>query len=75
MGNKDTNNPLWGLLGFFIPIAGFVLYLVWRYERIKEGKYALVGAIIGAIVQISAGIIIRIFLIDLFIDYFGYFTF
>ena len=73
MGNQDTNNPLWGLLGFFVPIAGVVLYLVWRYERIKDGKYALVGAIIGAIIQISLSILLRVFLIDLLISWYTYF--
>lgn len=73
MGNKDTNNPLWGVFGFFIPIAGLVLYLVWRFERINDGKYALIGAIIGAIIQLSLSILLRLFLFDLLIQWFNYF--
>ena len=73
MGNQDTNNPLWGLLGFFVPIVGIVLYLVWRYERIKDGKYALIGAIIGAVVQLSLSILLRVYLIDLLINWIYYF--
>jgi len=68
MGNKDTKNPLWALLGFFVPIAGIVLYLVWRYERINDGKYALIGAIIGAIIQLSLSILLRVYLLDLLIS-------
>jgi urea transporter len=68
MSNQDTNNPLWGLLGFIVPIAGIVLYLVWRFERIRDSKYALIGAIIGAVIQLAASIALRFFLFDLFID-------
>lgn len=70
MGNKDTNNPLCGVFGFIIPIAGLVLYFVWRFERINDGKYALIGAIIGAIVQFSLSILLRLFLFDLLIQCF-----
>lgn len=73
MKNQDTNNPLWGLLGFFVPIAGVVLYLVWRFERIKDAKYALIGAIIGAIIQLALSIILRVFLIELLINWLSYF--
>jgi urea transporter len=74
MGNKDTANPLWGLFGFFIPIAGLVLYLVWRFDRIKDGKYALYGAILGAIIQLGISILLRIFLFDFLLEFFGFFS-
>ena len=72
MGNHDTNNPVWGILGFFIPIAGVVLYLVWRYERIKDAKHALTGAIIGGVIQLAMSIALRVFLFDLLIEGFNY---
>jgi len=72
MGNKDTNNPLWGVIGFFLPIVGVILYLVWRYERVKDGNYAFIGAIIGGIIQLVLSILLRVFLFDLLIQWFNY---
>lgn len=47
MSNVDKNNPLWGLLGFFLPAAGFVLFLVWRQEQPNDARHALWGGIVG----------------------------
>jgi Tfp pilus assembly protein PilN len=50
MGNQDMNEKLWGVLGFFIPLAGLVLYLVWRQERPQDARYAKNGMIWGFVV-------------------------
>ena len=46
----------WGLLGFFIPLAGLILYLVWRTDyprRAKSvGKGALVSVILYAVIVV-----------------------
>lgn len=52
--NPDDRSSFgWGLLGFFIPLAGLILYLVWRTEyplRAKSvGKGALVSVILYAV--------------------------
>ncbi len=48
----------WALLGFFIPIVGLILYLVWKNEypmRARSaGKGALVSVILGVIVYVIA---------------------
>lgn len=75
VGNKDTQNPLWGILGFIVPLAGLVLFLVWRYERIKDAKYALLGAIIGATIQLALSIVLRIYIIDWMVGHFGLISF
>lgn len=36
----------WGILGFFVPLAGLVLYLVWRNDKPKDAKAAGIGALI-----------------------------
>ncbi|HPO53701.1 MAG: zinc ribbon domain-containing protein [Clostridiales bacterium] len=54
---RDTGNPLWGLLGFFFPIVGLILFLVWRDDRPKDSK----SAGIGALVSLIMGIVVVIF--------------
>ena len=55
--NPDDRSSFgWGLLGFFIPLAGLILYLVWRTEyplRAKSvGKGALVSVILYAVLVV-----------------------
>ncbi len=61
MTNQDTDNRLWGLLGFFLPPAGIVLFLVWRYEKPKDARHALRGGIAGlvfwVVIRVAVGII------------------
>ena len=45
----DTGGLEWGVLGFFIPFAGLVLYLIWREEKPKTARIAGKGALISAI--------------------------
>lgn len=40
----------WAILGFFVPIAGLVLYLSWRDEKPKTAKIAGIGALISVII-------------------------
>lgn len=44
---EDKGGFLWGLLGFFVPVAGLVLYLVWKYDKPKTARAAGIGAIIS----------------------------
>ncbi|MBP3635324.1 MAG: zinc ribbon domain-containing protein [Bacilli bacterium] len=39
----------WGVLGFFIPLAGLILFLVWKTDRPKDSKAAGIGALIGMV--------------------------
>ncbi len=56
--SNDENPFIWGLLGFFVPVAGLILYLVWKQEKPKSAKAAGIGALIGSI-----GIILIILII------------
>lgn len=53
---QDTGNIGWGVLGFFIPLVGLILYLIWKDEKPKTAKVAGKGALIGFIVSIVGGI-------------------
>lgn len=49
----------WGLLGFCVPVAGLLVYLIWKDTRPLTAGTAGTGAIIGVIVDI---VIVIIFL-------------
>ncbi len=49
--DQGTQSFLWGLLGFFVPVAGLILYLVWNDERPEDAKAAGMGALISVIVS------------------------
>lgn len=54
---KDSGNSGWGVLGFFFPLIGLILYLVWKDDQPKNSKMAGKGALIGVIVNVILGII------------------
>lgn len=54
---QDTGSMGWGVLGFFLPLVGLILFLVWQDTRPKDAKMAGKGALIGVIVSIVCGIV------------------
>lgn len=48
---QAENGPafLWGLLGFFIPIAGLILFLIWKDTKPKSAKAAVIGTLVNII--------------------------
>ncbi len=60
--NNDKGNIGWAILGFFFPVMGLVLFLVWKNTRYGDAKNAGIGALVGFIVPfIIPMIIIAIF--------------
>ena len=57
----DNGGLGWGLLGFFIPIAGLILYLIWMDTKPKTAKAVGIGALASVIVGIILYVIIFIF--------------
>ena len=53
----DDNNALWGIIGFCVPIAGLILFIVWNQERPSNAK----AAGLGALVNVGLGFIVVIF--------------
>ncbi|MCR4593787.1 MAG: zinc ribbon domain-containing protein [Clostridiales bacterium] len=47
---EDTGNAGWGVLGFFFPLVGLILFLVWKDTRPNDSKMAGKGALIRVIV-------------------------
>lgn len=48
------------MLGFFIPLVGLILYLVWKDEKPKSAKRAGKGALVSVILYL---IVIAIYVI------------
>ncbi len=55
--SSDTGSAMWTFLGFFVPIIGLVLYLIWKDTRPNDAKNAGKGALIGFIVSIAFSIL------------------
>lgn len=49
---NDSGSFGWAVLGFFIPIVGLVLYLVWRDQKPLSAKKAGIGALVSVITGI-----------------------
>ena len=50
---QNTGSSIgWGILGFFIPIVGLILFLIWKNDRPSDAKAAGIGALINVIMGI-----------------------
>lgn len=57
--------PIWGLIGFFIPFVGLILFCVWIKTKPKEAKAAGIGALARVmfyIFYIGIGLFFRLIL-------------
>lgn len=45
--SEDSGSAGWGVLGFFIPIVGFILWLVWKDDKPKCSKAAGIGCLVS----------------------------
>lgn len=48
----DKGGFLWGLLGCCVPIAGLILFLVWKQTKPKTAKAAGIGALVSVILAV-----------------------
>lgn len=63
---EDDGNIGWGFLGFFVPIAGLVLYLIWKDKAPKNARMAGKGALISVIIEAVSVVVMLIIYICLF---------
>lgn len=54
----DNGGFLWGLLGCCIPIAGLILFLVWKDTKPKTAKAAGIGALVSVVLAIVYYIVV-----------------
>jgi hypothetical protein len=48
----DKGSVGFGILSFFIPLVGLILFLVWHKEKPRKAKSAGIGALIGMVANI-----------------------
>lgn len=64
--DNDSGSFGWAVLGFFLPIVGLILYLVWRDQKPlsakKAGMGALVSVIVGIVLSVLWFILMAVFL-------------
>jgi uncharacterized membrane protein (DUF485 family) len=58
--SEDTSSLGFAILGFFIPLVGLILFLIYEGKKPKRAKSASKGALIGFITEIVLSIILVI---------------
>lgn len=58
--SEDSLSLGFAILGFFIPIVGLILFLIYEEKKPKRAKSAIKGALIGFITEIVLAIILVI---------------
>ena len=62
VAENDSSSFEWALLGFCIPLVGFILWLVWKDSTPLKAKSAGKGALVRVIASIVLWVIYFIFL-------------
>lgn len=58
---KDENGKVgWGILSFFFPIVGLILFCVWRKDRPKTAKVCGITALVSFILAIILEVIMQV---------------
>lgn len=50
--SSETSGFGFGVLGFFFPLIGFILFLVYLNDKKKASKASLIGCIVGIVVKV-----------------------
>ncbi|WP_240542194.1 hypothetical protein [Bifidobacterium sp. CP2] len=56
---SDSGSFGWTVLGFFVPLVGFILFFVWRNSRPSNAHRCRNGAIAGMAANIILGLVLR----------------
>lgn len=67
----DAPSTGYGVLGFFFPIVGLILFLVWQDSYPKRGKSAGKGALAGVITGVAIWVLYVIAIVVL-VGIYGY---
>lgn len=59
---KEGGTVGWGILGFFIPIVGFILWLVWKDEHPARSRSAGIGCLVSICLGV-VGVILYVVLV------------
>ncbi len=63
---KDDSDAVgWGFLGFFFPIVGFILWLVWKNDYPKRSRASGIGCLVSIVLGVVAVLFWYVFVIGL----------
>lgn len=54
---RDTGSVGWGILGFFFPLVGLILYLCWRVNAPRSANSAGAGALIAIVLELVLALV------------------
>lgn len=60
----DSSSVGFGILSFFFPIDGLILFLVWKGETPRKAKSCGIGALIGVIFNIVVSICYAVIIVS-----------
>lgn len=55
--DEDKASGWWGVLCFFVPIVGLILFLVWMDDKPKTAKKCGIGALISVILGVVLAVV------------------
>lgn len=58
---EDKKSFGWAFLGFLVPVAGLILYLIWKDKTPLKAKSCGKGALVSVILSFVFGILISVF--------------
>lgn len=53
----DASSVGWGILGFFFPIVGLILFLIWKDDYPLRSKSCGIGALVSVISGVALGLV------------------
>lgn len=59
---KEGGTAGWGVLGFFFPLVGFILWLVWKDDHPARSRSAGIGCLVAVCLSVFGGILYGIIL-------------
>ena len=62
----------WGILGYFVPLVGLILFIVWHDTRKRDAKAAGIGALIKTIISFVVLILWIVFVVLLGVAGYNY---
>ncbi|MEC9485437.1 MAG: hypothetical protein UMR38_06140 [Candidatus Izemoplasma sp.] len=63
---KDEGGFLWGLLGFLVPVAGLIVYLIWKDDKPLNARSAGIGALVYVGLSLTFVFIYIMFFMSIF---------
>ena len=57
IADDNASKVGWGFLSYFVPIAGLILFCIWRTERPKTSKVCGICALVSFLVSVAVAIL------------------